>query len=370
MTVRPVEGSDTGAAARRALASARRPRAHAPAPAPEQLRRAYLELLKLALCDLVGTTTISVGRGEDGVVASREIAGDQLGLRVLGMDWPLQGLTMIGLDRLDDLQRCVESVVAERIPGDLIEAGVWRGGAAIMARATLDSLAADDRKVWVADSFRGFPGAGRSEDRWEQIDYLSVPSDEVRANFERLGLDRGVEVLEGFFADTLPHLRQQRWALIRLDGDTYDSTWTALTSLYPGLSVGGYLIVDDYGALRECRAAVDEFRAAHRIDEPLEAVDWTCVRWRRVDGRFDSAPGHDPPPAVAQGEHGSTPRQQPVRQGERHIRSFRELSLEQQLEALRAQLHEREAELARIRAMPFRRLRSWVRREPQRRSGP
>jgi len=361
MTVRPAEGSDTGADARRALASASRPRAHGPGPAPDQLRRAYLELLKLALCDLTGRTTISVGRGEDGVVASREIADDQLGLRVLGMDWPLQGLTMIGLERLSDLQQCVESVLADRIAGDLIEVGVWRGGAAIMVRATLDSLGADDRTMWVADSFRGFPAAGGSDDRWEQIDYLSVPSDEVRASFQRLGLERGVRFLEGFFADTLPGLQQQRWALIRLDGDTYESTRTALDALYPQLSVGGYLIVDDYGALRECRAAVDEFRAAHRIAEPLEQVDWTCIRWRREDERFESEEDREPPPAVS--EPPPAPRPPSIRQPDRHIRSFREVSLEQQLESLRAALQERDAELAGVRARGLSRLRERVRRE-------
>ena len=84
----------------------------------------------------------------------------------------------------------------------------------------------------------------------------------------------------------MPALRGRRWSLVRLDGDTYDATRLALDALYPGLAPGGYLIVDDYGALDECRRAVDEFRAEHGIAEPLEQVDWTCVRWRREsDGR-------------------------------------------------------------------------------------
>jgi O-methyltransferase len=360
MTVRPVAESDTVAAARQALASARRPRASAPGPGSEQLRRAYLELLKLALCDLTGISTISVGRAEDGV-ASRELTGDQLGVRVIGMDWPLQGLTMIGLERLDDLQRCVESVVCEGIEGDLIEAGVWRGGAAIMARATLDSLGAGDRMVWVADSFRGFPGVERSEDRWEQIDYLSVPAGEVKANFERLGLDGGVQFVEGYFAETLPALRDNRWSLIRLDGDTYESTLTALESLYPQLSVGGYLIVDDYGALRECRTAVDEFRAAHRIEEPFERVDWTCVRWRRSEARFHGEPLRQPESgtraAVAE------PKGESARRRDGRVPSLHELSLERELAAVRVRLEASDAELARMRAMPLRTVGAGMRRK-------
>lgn len=349
------------AAAREALASARRPRASGPELGSEELRRAYLEVLKLALCDLTGTSTISVGRAAGGVIATRELSDDQLGVRVLGMDWPLQGLTMIGLDRLDDLQRCIESVVAEGIQGDVIEAGVWRGGAAILARATLDSLGARNREVWVADSFRGFPHADRSEDDWEQIDYLSVPVEEVKANFARFGLERGVRFVEGFFADTLPGLSDHGWALIRLDGDTYEATLTALESLYPQLSPGGYLIVDDYGALRECRTAVDEFRAAHGIREPLDKVDWTCVRWRRTDGRFEGKPlpgaGSDATAAVADS------RREPPRPHDGHIPSFHELALERELEVARAQLQATEAKLTRLRATPLRRLRARVTRE-------
>ena len=188
------------------LAAARAARAIGPRPEPEALRTAYLELLKLCLCDLEGSTTVSVGRTRDGLVMSRELEGDQLKLRSASMDWPLQGLTMIGLSRLDDLQRCVEAVVRERVDGDLIEAGAWRGGAAILMRATLDSLAGDPREVWVADSFQGFPPGGerdfppeRELDDLGVFDFLAVPLEEVEANFARFGLERGVRFVPGFF---------------------------------------------------------------------------------------------------------------------------------------------------------------------------
>ena len=112
------------------LAGAREPRAAGAAADVESLRRAYLDVLKLALCDLAGTSTRSVGAMPDGTVMSRELHGDERRMRAAGLDWPYQGTTMIGLGRLDDLQACVESVVADAIPGDLIEAGAWRGGAA------------------------------------------------------------------------------------------------------------------------------------------------------------------------------------------------------------------------------------------------
>jgi hypothetical protein len=296
------------------LDAARAARASGPRPEAVALRRAYLDLLKLCLCDLCGTSTLSVARTTGGQVMSRELTGDQLRFRAAGMDWPLNGLTMIGLTRLDDLQACVESVVADAVEGDLIETGTWRGGASMLMRATLDLLGAEERTVWVADSFQGFPASdevdGRSDEHPPALapelpadlssdlaafDFLAVPLEEVQANFARLGLERGVRFVPGFFEDTLPHLAGGRWSIIRLDGDTYEATRVALESLYPGLSVGGYVIVDDYLALDQCRQAVDEFRQEHGILEPIEEVDWSSVRWRRETGSPPAAASADGP---------------------------------------------------------------------------
>ncbi len=115
----------------------------------------------------------------------------------------MQGLTMVGLNRLDDLQACVEAVVRDGVAGDLIEAGAWRGGASILMRATLDSLGARDRTVYVADSFQGFPAAD-DQGHLNATDFLAVPLEEVEANFARLGLEAGVRFVPGFFAETLP----------------------------------------------------------------------------------------------------------------------------------------------------------------------
>lgn len=265
------------------VAAAREPRAAGPGPDAETLRAAYLELLKLSLCDLAGTSTVSLAAQPDGTVTSRELRGDARRLRSAGMDWPRQGLTMVGLGRLDDLQACVESIVADDVEGDVIETGAWRGGASILVRATLDSLG-DDRTVWVADSFQGFhagDGADSEAVRLSEFDYLTVPLEEVRDSFARLGCDRNVRFVPGFFEDTLAGLSGRRWSMVRLDADTYEPTRLGLEHLYPGLMPGGYLIVDDYGSFQGCRQAVDQFRDRHGITEPLESVDSTCVRWRR-----------------------------------------------------------------------------------------
>jgi O-methyltransferase len=359
----------------------REPRAARPAPDAESLRKAYLDVLKLSLCDLGGTATFSVWKDEDGTVMSRELTGDDLRIRAVGVDWPLHGLTMSGLARLDDLQACVEGVVSEGVEGDIIEAGAWRGGASILARATLDSLGVRGRTVWVADSFEGFPAPDDENPdptRLAEIEFLAVGLDEVVANFARYVGDDGVRFVPGFFEETMVGLADQRWSIVRLDGDTYEATSTVLEALYPGLSVGGYLIVDDYGALAECRRAVDEFRARYGIDEPLEEVDWTCYRWRRTSEAPIAREEHD---ARSITTNGRGPRRAMSRHEDVRIPTFQELQLErawhaaegekQELRSEIAQLRERlagvEAELAAHRS-PLSGAKDWLRRTLRRKS--
>jgi O-methyltransferase len=341
------------------LAGARTARALG--PKPDRLRGAYLDLLKLCLCDLAGTSTTSVGRNEEGVVASRELEGDQLRLRAAGMDWPLHGLTMVGLNRLDDLQACVESVVREGVEGDLIEAGSWRGGASILMRATLDSLGDRQRTLWVADSFQGFPSTGKAEgdgDQWAEMDFLEVPLEEVRENFARFGCDQGVRFVEGFFEETMPELSGRRWAIVRLDGDTYEATWVTLQHLYPGLSAGGYLIVDDYGALEDCRRAVDEFRRRHGITEALDEVDWTCVRWRR-EREEPTRPAGPPRLATAVNGHGQA--RAVSRPAKAPVPTMEELRLARENAELRERLAATEAALGKLQDAPLSAVQAWLR---------
>ncbi len=290
-SARPRISEEEERAAQLELGTTRRIAALGPGGGAEDLRAAYLDLLKLCLCDLAGASTYSVTRAGDGrnsesQVFSRELGRDELTLRAEGKDWPLSGLSMIGLRRLDDLQSCVESIVSDHIEGDLVEAGAWRGGASILMRATLDSLGARARTVVVADSFRGLPVPDEAfpEDHeldLSSIDFLAVPLEDVRGYFERFGCERGVEFVPGFFEETLPTLADHTWSVVRLDGDTYESTSLALEALYPRLVPGGYLIVDDYLLIDECRAAVDEFRRAYAIAEPIEEIDRNGIKWRR-----------------------------------------------------------------------------------------
>jgi hypothetical protein len=195
---------------------------------------------------------------------------------------------MVGMRRLDNLQNCVIRVLEDGVPGDLIETGAWRGGCGILMRAVLKAFGDDARTVWVADSFQGLPkpsGEYPQDDgdpHWTFSSYLGVPLDRVKQNFAQFELlDERVRFLPGWFRDTLPTAPIDRIAVLRLDGDMYESTHLALSALYPRVSPGGFVIVDDFGALPRCRQAVEDYRREHDITEPLATIDWTGVYWRR-----------------------------------------------------------------------------------------
>jgi Macrocin-O-methyltransferase (TylF) len=214
---------------------------------------------------------------------------EDVNIRFEGRDWPVEGFTMIGVLRLDHLQACVEDVLARGVPGDFIEAGVWRGGASMFMRVLLRLHGIEDRAVFLADSFEGLPKANPAAYPAEstlmglhQYEFLSVPLETVQDNFRRFGLlDERVRFVKGWFRDTLPGLTDATWSVIRLDGDLYESTIVSLESLYPNLAPGGYVIIDDY-ALRACRQAVDDYREREGIREPIQAIDWTGIHWQKL----------------------------------------------------------------------------------------
>jgi O-methyltransferase len=216
--------------------------------------------------------------------------GAPAAVRAVGHDWPPRAETMIGVARLANVLDCTSRALADGIPGDLVETGVWRGGTAIYLRAILAAMEDHDRRVWACDSFEGLPEA--DADRYPQdvpmrlhtFGQLAVGLEEVRANFARYGLlDDRVRFVQGWFRDTLPALAGELGsiAVLRLDGDLYESTIDALTHLEPLVAPGGFVIVDDYGGIEACREAVTDYRAGAAIDAPIIPVDWTGVWWRK-----------------------------------------------------------------------------------------
>jgi O-methyltransferase len=209
-------------------------------------------------------------------------------VRAVGKDWPRTAHTMVGVVRLRNLAQLMIKALKEGTPGDFIETGVWRGGCCILMRSILAILSQHDRRVFVADSFEGLPRpkpelySADTDDPHHKYPELAVSIEQVKANFARYGLlDDQVVFVKGFFADTLPKLKAGPFALIRLDGDMYESTYVALEALYPQLSPGGYVIIDDFGAIEGCRKAVKEYRRANDITAPIRKIDWTGVWWRK-----------------------------------------------------------------------------------------
>ena len=164
---------------------------------------------------------------------------------------------MSGLGMLTNLQLLVESVLVRQVPGDLLEAGVWRGGGSILMKAILESAhdemsesekAFRERKVWVVDSFTGVPpptnASSFRNDVWHSVkdNLFSFSQAQVQRNFERFGLlDDRIKFVSGYFCDTLRSLSfESGLALVRIDADSYESVRDALNELYPKLSVGGW----------------------------------------------------------------------------------------------------------------------------------
>jgi hypothetical protein len=249
-------------------------------PESQTPNRLYIELLKRSL---TGVLTEDPAR----VPGLDVLEPFDLERRWVGEDWPSSALTMIGMARLENVEHCVVDVVGRRVPGDLVETGVWRGGAAIFMRGLLKALGDSRRAVWAADSFEGVPKpnpdrypADEGDTFWTKSE-LAVPLSTVRTNFERYGLlDEQVRFLPGWFSDTLPEAPIERVAVLRLDGDLYESTIVALEALYPKVSPGGYVIVDDY-ALETCRRAVEDFRALAGVAIEPEWIDRNGVYWQK-----------------------------------------------------------------------------------------
>jgi O-methyltransferase len=205
--------------------------------------------------------------------------------RYCGGDWPKDAESMIGYLRMTNLQDCLIDLNERKIEGDVIETGVWKGGAVIFMKGVLDLLNAN-KKVFVADSFSGLPKPNGdkypkdSNDIHHTFSELSISEDEVKKNFIKYNLlDDKVIFLKGWFKDTLSKIEEnQKFCLIRLDGDMYESTMDSITNLYPKLNPGGYIIVDDF-CLQPCVDAVMDYRKLNNITAPINKVDHTGVYW-------------------------------------------------------------------------------------------
>lgn len=222
-----------------------------------------LELLKIRLLQLMTITT-----------------EDEMFRRLNGLDW--NGYTMIGLRRLDNLEYCINDVVKNNIPGAIVECGVWRGGAMIFANGVLKENG-DMRNIYVCDVFNGtFPKPLQECDEWtEKHDFspLAISLDEVKGNFALFELlIENVIFKEGWFSDTLGSI-QEPVAILRIDGDTYQSTMDSLI-LEPLIPSGGYIIMDDWAIDVSKKAFLDYFDGKV-TEKDVIPVDSLSVYWKK-----------------------------------------------------------------------------------------
>lgn len=288
-----------------------------------KLRRRYLELLKAALSDKLYRPPPESEIGPDELARAESILSkvraqylDALDTLEMPRDRRLlleflcqadaktmatflrenspRAHTLVSGKALDNVQECVTKALEEKVQGDLMECGSWRGGVPILMRAVLDAYNDRHRQVWLADSFQGLPAPDPQVDvvdaavseYLQAIGGFAVTQKEVKDNFMRYGLlDKRVRFLPGWFEETLPKAPLTKLAVLRLDGDFYASTRTALEHLYPKLSPGGFLIIDDYSPMFGALRAVDEYRNQHGIRARLTKVDDQVHYWRKPYSR-------------------------------------------------------------------------------------
>jgi O-methyltransferase len=209
-------------------------------------------------------------------------------LRDLGWDWPSKAFTMVGRKRLRNFRDLIERTIEDGVPGDIIETGVWRGGASIMARAVLMAHDIRDRKVIVADSFAGLPPPATDQypadhdSKLHEFPELAISLEQVQENFQKFDLlDDQVVFLKGWFRDTMPTVTSERFSVLRLDGDMYESTIDPLLHLYDRLSVGGWVIVDDYGFVPASKQATHDFLDSRGLSPEIHPIDGAGVYFQK-----------------------------------------------------------------------------------------
>ena len=193
--------------------------------------------------------------------------------------------------RIYALARAVEYVVHGRIPGALVECGVWRGGSMMAIALTLLRLGVSDRELYLYDTFEGMTEPGHEDVKHtgeRAADLLADPGqsaryqaaaalDDVHAAVLSVGYPEArIRFVKGRVEETLPEVAPDRIALLRLDTDWYSSTKHELVHLYPRLVSGGVLIIDDYAYWHGARKAVDEYVAENDLALLLNRVDYTA----------------------------------------------------------------------------------------------
>ena len=193
--------------------------------------------------------------------------------------------TLVGLERVQNLCRLAQRIEDEKIPGDVVECGVYNGGtAAILARIATRSRMR--RTVWLFDSFKGMPETTERDgpEAQEYVGKVLGNVGQVRALLKKTGADLNrVRIVEGYYQDTFPKAEIDRIALLNIDADWYESVRLCFEKFYDSIVTDGFVSIDDYGHWPGCRTAVDEFFQKRRLAYPLQEVDYTARWFQKVE---------------------------------------------------------------------------------------
>lgn len=197
-----------------------------------------------------------------------------------------EGYTLVSEEGLENIEELLKKIKKEKIGGNFVETGAWKGGACIYARSVMNELGLTGT-VYACDSFEGLPKpddkypVDAGDEHWKIKD-LNIKVADAENNFIKFGCRDGVEIVKGFFEETMPVLKNKvgEIAILRLDGDMYGSTMVVLENLYDNVVDGGYIIVDDY-ALHGCKKAVDNFIKSRGITPEIKSVDHCIIYWKK-----------------------------------------------------------------------------------------
>lgn len=192
--------------------------------------------------------------------------------------------TMTSPERVCALAKAVEYVARNDIEGAIVECGVWRGGSMMAVAYSLLAIGCTRYDLYLFDTFSGMvqpsrkDGDAASEKLKRKANdkhgWCLATLDDVRANLAATGYPASrIHFVQGRVEDTIPGFAPGSISLLRLDADWYESTKHDLEHLYPRLTPGGVLVIDDYGSWPGCRKAVDEFFAESRKPLLLNRID-------------------------------------------------------------------------------------------------
>ena len=202
----------------------------------------------------------------------------------------VEPFTMTSVERIVALAQAMKYVSENNIAGDFVECGVWRGGSTMAAALMLKKLNDTTRRLFLYDTFEGMPAPGEEDRQFDGTAAETVlnasekntgawcyaDEPDVRANLALAEYpDDKIICVAGKVEDTIPRVAPQTISLLRLDTDWYESTRHELEHLYPRLTVGGVLIIDDYGHWQGAKQATDEYFQNFSPKPFLQRIDYT-----------------------------------------------------------------------------------------------